>query len=81
MAMENGAISEVHETDTGYYVVRMIDNNSSASYDTAVEDAITAAENEGFNELYDEILAKHEYEINDSALKSLTMGSITISKY
>jgi foldase protein PrsA len=81
MAMENGAIGEVHETDTGYYVIRMINNNSSESYDTAVKDAITEAENEGFHKVYDEILAKHEYKINDSALKSLDMGSVILSKY
>ncbi len=81
MAMENGAIGEVHETDTGYYVIRMIDNNSSESYDTAVKNAITEAENEGFDKVYDEILAKHEYQINDSALKSLNMGSVILSKY
>ncbi len=80
MAMENGTIGEVYETDNGYYVVKMVNNNSSESYDTAVKDAITTAENEGFNKLYDEILAKHEYKTNDSALKSLTMGSITLSK-
>ena len=81
MAMENGAIGEVHETDTGYYVVRMINNNSSERYDTAVKDAITDAENEGFDKVYDEISAKHEYKINDSALKSLNMGSVILSKY
>ena len=81
MTMENNAVGEVYETDTGYYVVRMINNNSSQSYDTAVTNAITEAENEAFNELYDEILAKHEYQIHDSALKSLTMGNITLSIY
>jgi foldase protein PrsA len=80
MAMENGSIGEVHETDTGYYVIRMINNNSSERYDTTVKDAITAAENEGFGKVYEEILAKHDYKTNDSALKSLTMGSITLSK-
>ncbi len=81
MAMENGEIGEVYETDNGYYVVRMIDNNSSESYDTAVKNAITEAENEGFNQLYDDILAKHDYKINDSALKSLNMGSAILSTY
>jgi foldase protein PrsA len=80
MAMENGTIGDVHETDTGYYVIRMINNNSSESYDTAVKDAITAAENEGFGKVYDEILAKHEFKTNDSALRSLTMGTVTLSK-
>ncbi len=79
MAMENNGISEVYETDSGYYVVRMIDNNSSESYDAAVEDAITDAETEGFNEVYQNILAEHEYKINQRALNSLTMGSLTLA--
>ena len=80
MAMENGAISEVYESDSGYYIVRMINNNSSESYDKAVKDAITSAENEGFNEVYQGILEKHEYKVNQTALRSLTMGSITLAK-
>ncbi|MDF2483890.1 MAG: putative rane protein [Herbinix sp.] len=80
MAMENGAIGEVQETESGYYAIRMIDNDSSESYDKAVEDAITAAENEGFTAVYEEILAKHEYKINQTALNSLSMGSITLAK-
>ncbi|MGF7141851.1 foldase protein PrsA [Anaerotaenia torta] len=78
IAMENNTISEVQETDTGYYVVRMINNNSSESYDNAVSDAITSAESKGFDELYQEILKKHEYKVNEGALRSLTMGSITL---
>lgn len=80
MAMENGEISEVYETDSGYYVVRMIDNNSSESYDNAVKDAITAAENEGFTNIYQDILKKHEYKVNQTVLRSLTMGSITLPR-
>ena len=81
MAMDNEAIGEIYETETGYYAVRMVNNNSSESYDTAVKDAIRAAENEGFEKVYDEILAKHEYKINDSTLKSLSMGEAVLSKY
>jgi len=78
MTMENGAISEIYEADNGYYVLKMVNNNSSESYDKAVKDAISKAENEEFNKVYEEILAKHTYKINQAALKPLTMGSIVL---
>jgi foldase protein PrsA len=82
MAMENGAISEVKETEDGYYIIRMVNNDSSERYDSTVKDAISTAESEGFKKLYeDEILPKHEYVINYNALKSLNMGSTVLSKY
>jgi len=79
MAMENGAVSEIYEAENGYYVVRMVDNNSSASYDAAVESAITDAENEAFTEYYTEVSANYDYTTNDSALNSMTMGNIILN--
>lgn len=78
VAMNNGDISDIYETEDGYYVVRMKDNNSSESYDNAVESAITQAENEKFDEYYNGIKAEHEYSLNQKALDSMTMGSITL---
>ncbi len=78
MAMENGDISDIYEAEAGYYVVRMKNNDSSESYLAAVESAISQAENEKFTEFYNEITTKHEYSTNDGALKSMTMGSITL---
>lgn len=79
MAMENGAISDILETDYGYYVVRMINNNSSESYDQAVEDAIKKAEEEAFSEEYNNnILSKYNYKLNSRAIQNLRMGRITL---
>lgn len=78
MAMENGAVSEIYEDESGYYIVRMINNNSSESYDTAVEEAITSKENEEFNTIYEGILKQHKVKTNDKAIKKLKMGSLTI---
>lgn len=78
VSMENGAISEIYEEESGYYIVRMINNNSSESYDTAVEQAITSAENEEFNKVYEDILKKYDVKTNDKAIKKLKMGSLTI---
>ena len=79
MAMENMEISDVLETEDGYYVVRMINNNSTETYDKVVEDAITQAEDEAFSEeYYENILPKHSYETHDSAISKLRMGRITL---
>ena len=80
MAMDNGDISDIIEEENAYYIVRMINNNSSESYDEAVQNAVEEAESEAFNKMYnDEILPKHQYTINDKALKKYKMGSITIA--
>jgi foldase protein PrsA len=77
--MENNEVSEIYEDTTGYYIVRMVDNKSTEAYDNAVESAISTAEEEAFTELYQNtIMPKHPYTLHEKALKSLTMGSITL---
>lgn len=78
VAMNNGDISDIITTDKGYYVVRMKNNNSSESYDSAVESAITQAESEKFDEYYQGVKANYKYSTNEDALAALTMGSITL---
>jgi foldase protein PrsA len=79
MGMENGAVSEIFEDEKGYYIIRMADNDDKQSYDTEVQDQITKVENEGFSTLYkNNILPEHTYTINEKALKSYTMGTITL---
>ena len=79
MAMENDAISEILETEDGYYVVRMVNNNSSETYDRTVEDAIKKAEEEAFTKQYNEnILPKYTYDLNERAIRNLRMGRITL---
>ncbi len=80
MAMSNNQIGEVYEAEDGYYLVRMINNNSSERYDKEVENAIQAKENEEFQKIYDDILTKHNYEINYDALNTLRMGTLTLAR-
>ncbi|HWT77022.1 MAG TPA: hypothetical protein VN258_20160 [Mobilitalea sp.] len=77
--MESGAISDIYEDTTGYYIVKMTNNNSSESYDTAVKDAISSKESEEFLKAYDDIKAKYDVKVNDKALKKLTMGTVTLA--
>lgn len=78
MAMNIDEVSEVIEAENGYYIIRMVNNASTDSYDNAVKTAITNAETEAFNPVYSDILAKYDYKINGKALQRLVMGNITI---
>lgn len=83
MAMNNNEVSDIIETKDGYYVgyfvVRMINNNSSEAYDTAVKNAIEKAEKEAFNEEFsNNILPKYNYELNERLIRNLRMGRITL---
>lgn len=80
MAMDNNSISEVYKAENGYYIVRMLNNNSSESYDAAVKKAITDAEDKAFETVYTDLLANHKFTINTKAWDKLTMGSITLVK-
>jgi len=79
MAMDNNEISDILETEDGYYVVRMKNNNSAETYDRTVEEAIEKAEEEAFNEEYNNnILPKHNYVLHEKAIQNLRMGRITL---
>lgn len=78
MGMENGEISEIFTAETGYYIVKMVNNDNPATYNTAVENAIKSAEDEAFETYYgDNILTKYDIKMNERALKNVDMGSFT----
>lgn len=47
-----GDVSGVLEGEDGYYIVKMTDNTSTASYDNAVQEAINSKEESAFDEEY-----------------------------
>jgi hypothetical protein len=84
--MENDTISEVLEDESGYYFVRMINNNSAESYDDAVKELFSAdiplmivtRGMDVYPELI-EIAKKYQYKINTKALRRYKMGNITLA--
>jgi len=79
LEMENGEISDVIETESGYYVVRMVNNNSSATYDSKVEAAITEKEEEEFAKEYESnIYPKYTVDLKEKAIRNLRLGRITL---
>ena len=47
-----GDVSEVLEGEDGYYIIKMTDDSSTASYDNAVQEAINSEEESAFDEEY-----------------------------
>ena len=81
MDMENGEVSQLHEEENGYYIVRMKDNNSMARYEDAVESAIDEEKQEAFHKYYQEnIQPNHTYKVNQDYLMSLRMGQLTLDR-
>nr|WP_243167833.1 peptidylprolyl isomerase [Anaerocolumna cellulosilytica] len=79
MKLENGAVTDsIIETETGYYIIKMVNNNSSESYDTAVADAVATAEDEGFTAEYNKIKEAYTTTINTKVWDSIKLGNITI---
>lgn len=77
--LDNGEISDIYEAANGYYIVRMINNNSTKSYDEAVLQAISTAETEAYQKYYTEtVMPKYKYDVKEKAVKRLNMGQITL---
>lgn len=78
MTMENGEISDVIEGKDGYYVVKMVDNNSQERYEKEVKDAITEEETNRFDEEYASIYETYEVMINDKEWDKVKLGNMTM---
>jgi len=78
VAMGNGDVSEIVEAEDGYYVFRMVDNNDPSKYDKAVEDAITEAEDAGFNEVYAALKANYKIKEYDTNWRNIVFGTVTL---
>lgn len=78
MTMGNGEISDVVEGEDGYYIVKMIDNNSTDRYEEEVADAIEEVENQRFDEEYLSIYETYEVKINSKEWDKVELGNLTM---
>lgn len=77
MKLNNNEISNIVKVQDAYYFVKMINNNSSQSYDNAVKKAIAQKENEEFEKAYEKILKHYSVKVNNSQWDKIKMGNIT----
>lgn len=80
ITLKSEEVSQIIETNAGYYIVKMVNNNSSESYDKAVDEAIQAARTEEFDKAYEKIKEDYAYKINDEVWDTIVMGDTTITR-
>lgn len=77
--MKNGEISDAIIDDTaGYYVVvKMINNNSEEAYQTACDDAIAEAQDNAYQEWFQNEYDNTDVNINTDVWTDVTIGTVT----
>lgn len=76
--MSNNAVSDVMETDDAYYVIKMVNNNDSAAYDKACEEAVENEKETKFDEKYkNDIKPNYTAKAQSYWKSAVTVGYIT----
>lgn len=78
LGLENNEFSDVVETKTGYYIIKMVDNDSSDAYDSAVASAVTQAQQDAFDTEYENLKKDYTITINSKVWDPIVIGNITI---
>lgn len=78
--LKKGEVSGIVEGDEAYYIIEMVDDNATKSFDQAVTEAITEEENSRFDEEFEKIKKNHTVEINNKVWDKVVMGNNTIVK-
>ncbi len=78
IVLEVGEYTGIVETDDGFYIIRLTDDDSDAVYETAVEEALNLAITEAFYEKYNEILEGYTVTVNSEVWDELPFGEITL---
>lgn len=78
--LKNGELyQKVIEAQDGFYLVKMINAESTQAYDEAVEEAVTTAQEEKFNTEYEKMLEGYKITVNEDEWKDIELGEITIT--
>lgn len=77
--MKNGEVSEalLDEEADCYIIVKMIDNNSTKSYQTACDNAIEEEQKKKYSEWFEGIEENYEIVRHDDVWEDVTIGSVT----
>lgn len=76
--LKNGETTGVIDTENGYVVIQMIDNQCTDSYDEAVAAALEQAETDAFEAEFQKLKEQYKIEIKEDIWKDLTIGHLTI---
>ena len=79
--MKNDEISDVIETDDGYYVIKMVDNNDQSAYDQQCEQVVEDEKEKQFEAKYkSDIKPNYTTEIQSYWKGRVKLGGITVAE-
>ena len=79
VALAKGAFTtEPILTEYGYYIIRLLDNEGTDSYDSAVQEAIITAQTEAFKKEFEIMKKDYTITINEKTWDPIIMGKATI---
>ncbi len=78
MKLENDKMSGIIEAEGSYIFVKMVNNNSSESYDQAVKSAITEQETAKFDEEYNKIIKNYNVKVYNNEWNKIKFGTVTV---
>lgn len=70
-----GEISEPVQTEYGIYLIKMLDDNCTKSYEAAVDAAYEAERSKAFEAAYQVLLAEYPVEFNEEVWKEIVLGA------
>lgn len=70
-----GEVSEPVQTEYGIYLIRMVDDDCTKSYEAAVDAAYEAERSEAFDAAYQVLLSEYPVEINEEAWGDIILGA------
>lgn len=80
LTLENEEVTdEIIETDNGYYIIQMVNNDSEAYYNSTISNAISQKQQEKYTEKYEEIKEGYTITINEEVWDSVEVGKTTIN--
>lgn len=78
LKLKKEEVSNVLEMEDGYYIIKMVDDNSDESYESAVNEAIQEEENTRFQEAYEEMKNSYKITINEDVWGEIELGNVTL---
>lgn len=76
--LKNDEVTDVVETADGYYIIKMVNNNSDESYKAEVDKKISEEEQKQFEAEYAKIKETYKVTINDEVWNEIVMGETTL---
>lgn len=81
LTLKDGEVYDgVIETDSAYYIIKMIDTDCTDSYDSAIKSAVSSAQTEEYKKDYDKLETEYNVEYHDDAISKLKFGTLTLRK-